>query len=223
MTEVRKSVNKQSSDEINKEKDESDESMHDNGKTPSVNTQSTQQTKLSQSTDQPLTSASDRTTTECGNYRVNGRKYNTQSTQQTKLLQSTDQQLISASDRTTTECSNYRVNGSLEKCNTQSTQQTKLPQSIDQPFISASDYIPTEYSAYLKMKNDAMRSSSESLDNASHVAVVNHSLYNSSTCRGYIRGEMRLLQNVDHKRSNNLFSVLDIDRGYSSSGVEGWV
>ena len=138
MAEVKKGVNKQSSDEINKEKDES---IRDNDTTPSVNTLSTQQTKLSQSIDQPLTSTSGRT-----------------------------------------EC-NYRCG------------------------------------AHLKMNgHSAMGSSLESLDDASHVAVVNQSLYNSSTCQSYMKGEMRL---ADQKK--NLFSLLDQDRGYSSSQVEGWV
>ena len=148
VVEEKKGVNKEGSDGINREKDES---IRDNEATPSVNTSSTHQTKLSQSTDQPSTSTSDRTTTEC----------------------------------------NYGTRGSVEKDG-----------------------------ARLKMNGHAMRSSLESLDDASHVAVVNQSLYSSSTCQGYMRGEMRLVHNSDH--ASNLFS-LDRDGGYSSSQVEGWV
>ena len=149
MAEVKKGVNKQSSDGINKEKDES---ICDNDTTPSVKTSSIQQTKLSQSIDQPLTSASDCTATECY----------------------------------------YRTHGSVGKCG-------------------------------VRKGHSGMGSSLESLDDASHVAVVDQSLYNSSTCQSYTNGEIRLVQNADYKRSNNLFSVLDQNGGYSSSQVEGWV
>ena len=142
MAEVKKGVNKQGSDEINKGKDES---IRNNDTTPPVNTSSTQQTKPPQSTNQPLTTI---TVTE-HNCRTSAEKHS-------------------------------KMNG-----------------------------------------HGAMGSSLESLDDASHVAVVNQSLYNGSTCLSY--GEMHLVHNGDHKRSNNLFSLLDQDGGYSSSQVEGWV
>lgn len=144
MVEVKKGVNKQSSDEINKGKDES---ICDSDTTSPVNTSSTQQTKPPQSTDQPLTN-------------------------------------ITA----VTEHNSCRTHESGEKCG-----------------------------AHLKMNSHgAMGSSLESLDDASHVAVVNQSLHNDSTRWSYMHAG-------DHKRSNNLFSLLDQDGGYSSSQIEGWV
>lgn len=144
MTEVKRGVNKQSSDEISKQKGGSHENIRDNDGAPSVNTQCTQQTKLSQSIDQPLTSASHRTTEW--------------------------------------------------------------------------DFGP--HGAHLQINgHGALGSSLESLDNASHVAVVNQSICNSNTHQGYLRGEM---QNTDNKRPS-LYDVMDMDRGYSSTLVERWV
>ena len=156
MVEVKKGESKQGSDVISKEKDNSDESICDNDDaTRSVYTQTTQQTKLSQSIDRPFTSLSDHTVTEC-NYGEHG----------SAELNST-----------------YKMNG-----------------------------------------HDSLYMSSESLDNASHVAVVDQSLYNGHTYRGYLRGEMRLMQNTaEQKRPHHLFDVLDKGRGYSSSQVERWV
>lgn len=156
MAEARRGVNKPpGSDNINKEKYDNHESIRDNDTTPSVNTQCTQQTKLSQSIDQPLTNVSDHTVTECDD----------------------------------------GVHGNVEK-----------------------------FGTHLKMNgHSVLGSSSESLDDASHVAVVNQSLYNSNTYRGYIRGEMRIMENTDRKRSHNLLDVLDVDRGYSSTQVDRWV
>ena len=104
--------------------------------------------------------------------------------------------------------------------NTSSTQQKKPPQSTAQPLTNIT---VTEHN--LKMNGHrAIRSSLQSLDDASHVAVVNQSLCNGSTCPSYMTGEMHLVHtNGNHKRSNNLFGLLDQDGGYSSSQVEGWV
>lgn len=156
MAEVRKGANKQSSDEINKGKDQNHESIRDNNTTSSVNTFCIQQTKLSsqQSIDPPLTSVSDGTTREC-----------------------------------------IIPGGSMEK-----------------------------YNAHLRMNgHNVMESSLESLDDASHVAVVNQNLYNNNSCRGYMKGEVHFVQDTGHKRVDNLFSALDFERGYSSSQVEEWV
>lgn len=116
-------------------------------------------------------------------------------TQQTKLSsQNSDQPLTSTSGRTIAECI-YGTHGNvLEKCR-----------------LRMNGYSGTK------------GSSSESLDDASHVAVVNQSLYSSSTCQGYMKGEMRLAQNTDQSRPDSLFNVLELDRGYSSNQVEGWV
>ena len=153
MVEVKKGASKQDSDVISKEKDNSDESICDNDDaTRSVYTQTTQQTKLSQSIDRPFTSLSDHTVTygEHASVELNGA---------------------------------YKMNG-----------------------------------------HDSLYMSSESLDNASHVAVVDQSLYNGHTYRGYLRGEMRLMQNTaEQRRPHHLFDVLDKGRGYSSSQVERWV
>lgn len=156
MAEVRKGANKQGCDVISKGKDDSDESSRDNDdRAPSVYTQTTQQTKLSQSIDQPSTSVSDHTVTEC----------------------------------------DYVARGGVEQ---------------NAPGLKLNGH-------------NALYSSSESLDDASHVAVVNQSLYNGHTHRGHLRGDMHAVQNTEHRRSRRLFGVPDNNRGYSSSQVEGWV
>ena len=158
MTEVRKGAKKQGSDVISKGKDNSDESVRDNDdKTPSLYTQTTQQTKLSQSIDHPFTSVSDQS-------------------------------------HTVTEC-DYVARGGIEQ---------------NGPGLKLNGH-------------SVFYSSSESLDDASHVAVVNQSLYNGHAYRGYIRGDVRIVQNAEHKRPHHLFDVLDKSGGSSSSQVEGWV
>ena len=113
---------------------------------------------------------------------------------------------------------------------TSTSQQTRFAQSTnDQPLTSptATAYrIPASVEKFgPQLRNNglnARRSSLESLENASHVAVVSQCLYSDTASSCYMRDDRRnySLRHADHHRSN-LSSILD--KGYSSSEVDGWV
>jgi len=113
------------------------------------------------------------------------------------------------------------------------TQQAKLsPQQStdhDQPFTSVPECTTREYDipgvsmekydTYVNMNGyGVIKLSSDSLDDTSYVAVVNQNLYYN--CRGHMKYEMCFVQNTDH---TSLFSASNLEKGYSSSQVEGWV
>ena len=124
-----------------------------------------------------------------------------------------------------------RDNETTPPLNTSTAQQAKFAQSTNDQLLTSPTTIATyrthasveKCGPQLRMSGlNTRRSSLESLENASHVAVISQCLYSDDGSPSYMRGDRRIhgLMHADRHRSN-LSSMLD--RGYSSSEIDGWV